>query len=109
MNYRVVFQPQALLDLEDQYRYIARDNSLAADRWFNRFVAAIEAIADSPKRYSLAREGQLIGREIRQLLFGKRRGVRRVLFLIESDTVRVLCIRHIAQRDMSADELLGGL
>jgi mRNA-degrading endonuclease RelE of RelBE toxin-antitoxin system len=40
------------------------------------------------------------------LLFGKRRGVYRVLFTIRRDTVHVLTVRHSAQRSL-ADELAG--
>ena len=109
MKYRVIFQPRALRDLEDQYRYIEQQNPAAATRWFNRFVTAIDSLAEFPERCSVARETDTVGKEIRQLLFGKGRGVRRALFAIEGETVRVLCIRHIAQQDTSAGELLGDI
>ncbi len=38
------------------------------------------------------------------LLYGKRCGVRRVLFTIRGDTVYVLTVRHSAQRSL-ADEI----
>jgi hypothetical protein len=46
------------------------------------------------------------------LLYGKRRGVYRVLFAIRSDTVHILTVRHSAQRTLAeetdADEPDGG-
>jgi plasmid stabilization system protein ParE len=105
MKYRIIVQPRALADLEAGYQYIALQNPSAAARWFNRFVAAIEGLANLPERCSIAREGELVAKEIRQLLFGRGRGVWRALFIIESDAVRVLCIRHAARQDVSAEEL----
>jgi plasmid stabilization system protein ParE len=109
MKYRVIFQPRALRELEEQYLYVAERSPDVAARWFNRFVSAIEGIASGPERYSVAREASLVGREIRQLLFGKGRGVRRALFVVERDIVRILSIRHSAQQDLTAEELLGEL
>src|SRR5581483_10887584 len=100
MTYRVIFQPRAILSLEAQYQHIALHNPRAAASWFNRFVAALESLAESPERCAVARESELVGREVRQFLFGRRTSVRRAFFLIEGDTVRILAIRHSAQADI---------
>ncbi|MBL9124352.1 MAG: type II toxin-antitoxin system RelE/ParE family toxin [Planctomycetaceae bacterium] len=89
-----------------QHRDIAQQSPEIADRWFNRFVAAIESLAHHPERCPIARESAQLGREIRQLLFGQRGGVRRVYFVIVSDEVHVLCVRHAAQTDITAEDLL---
>lgn len=109
MKHRVIFQPRALRELEEQYQYIAERSPQMAARWFNRFVSSLEGLANNPERYAVAREAGLVKREIRQLLFGKGRGVRRVLFIVERDTVRILCIRHSAQQDLTREQLLGDL
>jgi len=106
MSYRIVIQPRALDNLRAQYRYIAAQSPGIADRWFNRFVAAIESLAQHPQRCPIARESAQLGREIRQLLFGKRGGVRRIYFAIVGDEVHVLCVRHAAQSDITAEDLL---
>ena len=43
--------------------------------------------------------------EIRQLLYGRRGGVYRVLFTITGRDIRVLHIRHAAREALSAKEL----
>lgn len=106
MNYRVVIQPHALANLREQHRFIAASSPQVADRWFNRFVAAIESLAQHPQRCPLARESEQVGREIRQLLVGKRSGVRRAYFVISGDAVHVLCVRHGAQSDVPLEDLL---
>jgi len=107
MSYRVVFQPRAIANLDEQYQYIAKDNPAAAAQWFNRFVDALEGLSKFPERCPVAPESELVGREIRQFLFGKRSGARRACFAIDGDTVRILCIRHSAQQEASLEDLLG--
>ena len=106
MTYRVLFQPRALDNLDEQYQYIARQSPDAAARWFNSFINALESLKEFPERCAVARESEQAGREVRQLLFGKRGGVRRAYFVIENDTVRILCIRHSAQSDAAPEDLI---
>ena len=106
MKRRVIFQPRALEQLEEQYQELAKQNSQAAATWFNRFVAALQSLDQMPERCPVARESELVGKEIRQLLFGKRAGKRRVFFAIEADTVRILAIRHSARSDIPLEDLL---
>jgi len=108
MIYRVVFQPRALQQLEEQYQHIAKQNPSAAANWFNRFVTSLESLSQMPERCAIARESELIGKEIRLFLFGKRAGTRRAYFVVEADAVRILAIRHSAQSDIAPEDLLNG-
>lgn len=105
MKYSVIFQPRALRDLAEQYEFVARESPQTAARWFNRFVNAIEGLSTFPERCSVAPESRIAGREIRQLLFGRGTGIRRVLFAIESNSVRILCIRHSARGAATSEDL----
>jgi hypothetical protein len=42
---------------------------------------------------------------VRQLLYGKRQGVYRILFLMGTDTVRIISIRHGARQRLRAEEI----
>src|SRR5262245_58927186 len=106
MTYRVIIQPRALEHLEAQYQYIAQQSPWAAASWFNRFVKALESLAEFPQRCPVARESDVVGREVRQLLFGGRAGTRSAYFVIEADTVRILAIRHSTRSDIPLDDLL---
>jgi plasmid stabilization system protein ParE len=90
MSYRVVFQPGVLTSLERQYQYLAAKNPAAAVRWFNGFVEALEGLAEFPQRCPIAPESAKVRQEVRQLLYGKRKGIWRAYFSIEQDSVRVL-------------------
>ena len=57
----------------------------------------IKSSSSHPRRCPLARENNDFPEEICQLLYGKRRGIYRVLFTIREDTVAILFIRNGAQ------------
>jgi hypothetical protein len=46
-----------------------------------------------------------VGLELRELLFGKRRGVYRILFVVDGRTVNILHIRHTASGPLSTFDL----
>ncbi len=98
MTYRVVIEPPAEAELEEAYRWIAREAPQAAARWYNGLVEAINSLASLPERCPLAPETDAFDEDIRQLLYGKRRYKYRILFTIVGRRVHVLHIRHGARR-----------
>src|SRR5215469_14715488 len=63
-------------------------------RWFTRMEAAIESLAEMPQRCKLAPENKSFPFEVRELLYGQRPHVYRILFTIEGNVVFILHIRH---------------
>ena len=66
---------------------------------------SISAVINSIISRSLADEAADLGVELRQLLYGKRRNVYRILFTIEGGTVNVLRIRHAAQDRLTPEDV----
>jgi plasmid stabilization system protein ParE len=97
MDYRVEVSDEANHNADEAYLYLARDSPSRAERWYSGLLSAIASLATHPRRCEVAVESAWIGREIRQLLYGRRRGVYRILFEICGDEVRVLHIRHSAR------------
>ena len=58
-----------------------------------------------PDRCRIAAESEDLGVEIRELLFGRRHGVYRILFLLEGSTVHILRIWHAARDRVSPEDL----
>jgi plasmid stabilization system protein ParE len=104
MKYKLIIQPSALNELEEAYRWIARQSPENAARWFNRFLKALQTLEHFPDRCEVSPESRHIGRDIRQLLYGRCGGMYRALFVVQDDEVHVLHIRHAAQNTMMADE-----
>jgi len=97
-GYRVVIQPRANIDALEGLRWLAERSPTAADRWYAGLQKAVAKLADNPERNPLAiEESERFGIPIRQSLYGRRRGVYRILYSIEGNTISVLAIRHGAR------------
>jgi plasmid stabilization system protein ParE len=100
MAYQVRITARAERDAGEAIRYLQQRSRAAAARWHAGLTEALRSLEEQPERCGSAPEAEELGIGLRQFLFGKRRGVYRVLFTIEGDTVNVLHIRHAAQRPL---------
>ena len=95
MTFRVEMTAQAEADAEGILEWLISQH--AGDtgiRWFVGLEEAIASLSTFPKRCPLAPESKQFPFEVRQLLYGRRSHVYRILFTIQDDTVHVLHIRH---------------
>src|SRR5262245_32999910 len=104
MNYRVIIQPRARLELEQAYRWISEHSPGRGARWLDGIQEAIDSLAIHPERCPLAPESKASRMEVRQLLYGKRRGIYRIVFFIGTDRVHILSVRHGARQRLRANE-----
>ena len=99
MAFRVKQTPQADRDLDTILDWLLeRQAGEAGLRWFRKLRAEIASLCELPNRCPLAPENKEFPFEVRQLLYGRKPHLYRVLFTIESDTVVVLHIRHGRRR-----------
>jgi plasmid stabilization system protein ParE len=105
MTYRLITLPRAERGAWDAYHWLAERAPEAAHRWYRELREAIESLATHPQRCPLAPENEHAAEEIRQLLYGRHRGVYRILFTVEADTVYVLTVRHGARQSLPPDAL----
>lgn len=105
MIYRVLIEPTAATGIRAAVAWYARNASPAvAARWYNGLIREVETLRTFPHRCPRADEDEDFAEEIRVLLYGKRRGIYRVLFTIHEDTVHILYVRHGAQGPILPDE-----
>jgi toxin ParE1/3/4 len=106
MTYRVEFSIRALLDLEVLYFEKNVAESVAAAQWFNGLQDAIAGLATLPHRCPFAPERKGKDRELRQLLYGKKPHIYRVIYDVDENQrmVRVFHIRHGARSALSISE-----
>ena len=91
------------MDADEAATYIKRSSPDAAARWFEGLLKAVFSLAEMPERCALAPEAEFLGLELRQLLYGRRSGVYRIVFRVEhgpEPVVRVLAIRHGARQPL---------
>lgn len=106
MNYRVHFTDSAAFDADAAYAWIAERNPEAAVEWFNGLFDVIDSLEMLPTRCAVAPEKSKETKEIRQLLYGRRPHVYRILFAISGKDVYVLNVRHGRRRVMAASEIV---
>ncbi len=103
MSYQVEILPQALSDIESAFRWMAGNLSAAiAEQWYEDLMIAIKSLQTFPNRCTLAPEAQEFQREVRQLWICKAKNYR-VLFVVESEKVFVLYVRHSSRALMRSD------
>jgi plasmid stabilization system protein ParE len=67
-------------------------------RWFQAMEDAIASLSTLPERCPLAPENVRFPFEVRQLLYGRKPHVYRILFTIDGDAVKILHIRHARRK-----------
>jgi plasmid stabilization system protein ParE len=98
MSYRVVVTARARADALEAFIWLAERSPEAAERWYLALQGAIERLSTMPERHPVAEEESgLLGVALRQMLYGKRRGVYRLLFSIQDDVVTLHFIRHASR------------
>jgi hypothetical protein len=105
MTYRVIIQRLAIQDLDEAFLRAARNAPVTASHWLDRFQIALRGLDTNPRRCPYAREHGKADVELRQMLFGKRPHVYRVIFTIDGDTVRVLRIRRAQRRSLTRKQI----
>jgi plasmid stabilization system protein ParE len=106
VRYRVRLAAKAEADVDEILRWFHEQQAtVAGGRWFARLLHKIGTLETRPDRCPIAAESADLRVEIRELLFGRRHGVYRILFLIEERTVQILRIWHAARDRVSTEEL----
>ena len=95
MAFRVRTSAKAKRDLDFILKWLRKQQAGDAGlRWFQGLRDAVASLEHVPRRCALAPENELFAVEVRQLLYGDKPHVYRILFTIEADAVYVLHIRH---------------
>jgi plasmid stabilization system protein ParE len=98
VTYRVVVTAKARADAIQAFRWIAERSPDAATRWHVGLEKAIATQSKMPEHCPVAEdESEQLGITLRQLLYGRRQGVYRILFSIEGETVTLHYVRHSAR------------
>ncbi len=102
MPYHVELSTRALHDLDVLYFEKNVEESRAAWLWFNGLQDAVDSLESLPNRCPIAPESKTAGRELRQLLYGDKPHVYRIIFSVDEGLrmVKVFHIRHGARENL---------
>jgi plasmid stabilization system protein ParE len=98
MAFRVEQTATAKLDLDVILEWLlAREAGETGLRWFQELREAVASLAEFPHRCNLAPEDADFPFEVRQLLYGRKPHVYRILFTTDGDRVILLHVRHASR------------
>lgn len=79
MAYRVELTVRARRDLDYLYEWVHAGESIAAAGWYNGLEKAVYRLEQLPRRCPVAPESRKTGRQLRNLLYGRRPHVYRAI------------------------------
>ncbi len=105
MAFRVEISAQAERDADAILEWLlSQHTGQAGIDWFLALDDAFASLAEFPERCPIAPENARFNFEVRQLLYGRKPHLYRILFTIEADTVHVLHIRHGRRKPLAPTE-----
>jgi plasmid stabilization system protein ParE len=107
MAYRVSLAAPAETDAYAAFERIREAAPMHAEKWLTGLFKAIFSLDEIPARCPVIPEAKELGYPARHLLYGKRKGVYRIIFHIREDQqhVRVLRIWHASRDAITAEEV----
>ena len=95
MAFRVEISKQAERDAENILDWLLAEHAgKAGADWFLALDDALASLTEFPERCMIAPESVRFPFEVRQLLYGRKPHIYRILFTVEGSAVKVLHIRH---------------
>ena len=102
MAFRVELSDQAQTDIATLYDWLrSQQAGNAGERWFSALRDAIGSLSELPMRCRVAPESRDSPVEVRQLLYGRKPHVYRILFAVDGEVVQVLHVRHARRRPLA--------
>lgn len=106
MTHQLQILRRALRDIDEKFESLRRHiGRRSASLWRDRLDASLCDLEHHPEVWPLADEAVDLGIELRQVLFGKRRHVYRVLYTFDGTTIHVHRVRHAAQDRLSPEDI----
>ena len=102
MAFRVELSERAQTDIAAIYEWLqSQQAGTAGERWFVALREAIGSLSQLPLRCRVAPESRDSPVEVRQLLYGRKPHVYRILFTMDGEIVQVLHVRHARRRTIA--------
>ena len=99
MAFRIDFDERAIAEILEILDWISDRSPDRAEKWYQGLVDEINTLVTFPLRCPVSPDEKAFGEPVRELLYGKRPSIYRILFTMREDVVVVLTIKH-ASRDL---------
>lgn len=103
MIYPITVTPAAKADIFEISAWFLENNRQNAEKWLWKVSEAITSLRKFPMRCPVAKESSAFNVEVRQLLFGGRPNMYKLLFTLRRNEVFVLRVRSTRQRPLDSE------
>ncbi len=104
-KFRIEYTFGAEKEIVESYLWIKEQSPQAAEKWREDLIGKIESLAANPFRHPVAPESERFSKEIRLLLFRKRRGQYRIYYTVDKKRVVILSVRRAARKPLEEGDL----
>ena len=101
MQYEVIITPSAKADIFEINTWFLENKPDVAESWLWGLSEKISTLSKLPERCPISPESQTFDVVIRQLLYGKKPNIYRILFSIQDKKVFILRVRSTKQQSLS--------
>ena len=100
MQFQVVITPSAKADIFEINTWLLENSPEMAESWLWGISQAVTSLSKFPERCPISPESDAFDVVVRQLLYGKKPNVYRILFSVQSEKVYILRVRSTNQRSL---------
>lgn len=100
MQYQVIITPSAKADIFEINTWFLENSQNLAEDWLWEISQAISSLSKFPERCSISPESKAFDFVVRQLLYGKKPNIYRILFSIQDEKVYILRVRSTKQQSL---------
>lgn len=100
MQYQVIITPSAKADIFEINTRLLENHSDLAEGWLWGISQAVSSLSKMPERCPVSAESEAFDVIVRQLLYGKKPNVYRILFSVRNEKVYILRIRSTKQQSL---------
>lgn len=100
MSFEVIITPSAKADIFEINAWLLENYSNLAEKWLFGLSQAVMSLSKFPERCPISSESEAFDFIVRQLLYGRKPNVYRILFSVRDEKVYILRIRSTRQQSL---------
>lgn len=100
MQFQVIITPSAKADIFEINTWFLENYPDLSDKWLWGISEAITSLSKFPERCPVSSESEAFDVVVRQLLYGKKPYIYRILFSVQVEKVYILRVRSTRQQNL---------
>ncbi len=103
MAFEIIITPSAKADIFEINAWLLENYPNIADKWLYGISQSVTSLNKFPERCPISPESIAFDEVVRQLIYGRKPHVYRILFSIQNEKVYILRVRSTKQQSLSEE------